>query len=150
MRKLLVLLVLMLTPALAQSLQVTAGSPFGLSAGVRIGLVPFLLDGRVYAGVNFLTGGSSAFGAGVDALAKIPLTDVYAGAGLFYTTGPSLALISNGGPAGGLGARGVIGTYLNVGIPLLPISIFIEGHPMYYFGSQSFGLGGAIGVNIGF
>lgn len=150
MKKLLVLLVLMLAPALAQSVQVSVGSPFGINAGVKFALIPVLADARVYVGANFLTGGATAFGGGADALIKIPLTDLYAGGGLFYATGPSLALLNNGGTAGGLGARGVIGTYLNVGIPLLPIGIFIEGYPMYFFGSSSFGIGGAIGVNIGF
>ena len=39
---LLVLLVLMLAPALAQSVQVIGGSPFGVNAGVKFALVPLL------------------------------------------------------------------------------------------------------------
>ena len=150
MRKLLVLMVLMLAPAFAQSVQVTVGSQFGINAGAKFALVPILVDGRVYAGANFLTGGAVAFGGGVDALVNIPLTDLYAGGGLFYATGPSLALLSDGGAGGGLGVRGVIGTRLNASIPLLPIGFFIEGYPMYFFGNSSFGIGAAVGVNIGF
>ena len=148
MRRLLVLLVLMMVPAFAQSVQVTVGSPFGINAGAKFALVPLLLDGRVYVGANFLTGGATALGGGVDVLANIPLTDLYAGGGLFYATGSTLSLLNNGGATGGLGARGVIGTYLNVGLPL--IGIFVEAHPMYFFGNSSFGIGAALGVNIGF
>lgn len=147
MRKWLVLLVLLLGPALAQSIQVTAGSPFGVNAGVRYPLVP-LMDGRLYGGANFFTGPVS-LGAGADVLISVPLTDLYVGAGLFYATGTTVSLLSQGSAGGGLGARGVLGTYLNVGLPL--IGIFVELHPMLFFGSSSpFGLGGAIGVNLGF
>ncbi|WP_027881551.1 hypothetical protein [Meiothermus rufus] len=149
MRKWLILLVMLFTPALAQSLQVTAGSPFGVNAGVRLTLVPFLVDGRVYGGANFLTGGPASFGGGAEVLLSIPLTDLYAGAGLFYASGPTVSLLSQGSSSGALGARGVLGTYLNVGLPL--IGIFVEVHPMLFFTNPSaFGLGGAIGVNIGF
>ncbi len=149
MRKWLVLMVLLLTPAFAQSVQVTAGSPFGVNAGIRLPLVPFVLDGRVYAGANFFTGGPASLGGGADVLVTVPLTDLYAGAGLFYATGTTVSLLTQGSTSGGLGARGVIGTYLNVGLPL--IGIFVEVHPMLFFsGSSAFGLGGAVGVNIGF
>ncbi len=149
MRKWLLLLVLLLTPAFAQSVQVTAGSPFGVNAGIRLPLVPLLLDGRVYAGANFFTGSAASLGGGADVLVNVPLTDLYAGAGLFYATGTTLSLLAQGSASGGLGARGVVGTYLNVGLPL--IGIFVELHPMVFFsGSSTFGLGGAIGVNIGF
>lgn len=147
MRKWLVLLVLLLGPALAQSIQVTAGSPFGVNAGVRFPLVP-LMDGRLYGGANFFTGPVS-LGGGADVLISLPLTDLYAGAGLFYATGTAVSLLSQGSTGGGLGARGVLGTCLNVGLPL--IGIFVELHPMLFFGSSSpFDLGGAIGVNLGF
>ncbi|ADD28401.1 hypothetical protein [Meiothermus ruber] len=149
MRKWLILLVLLLGSALAQSVQVTAGSPFGVNAGVRFSLVPLLVDGRVYGGANFFTGGPASLGGGADVLVSVPLTDLYAGAGLFYASGTTVSLISQGAGSGGLGARGVIGTYLNVGLPL--VGIFVEVHPMLFFGSSSaFGLGGAVGVNIGF
>jgi len=149
MCRLLVLLVLLLTPAFAQSIQVTAGSPFGVNAGIRLPLLPFVLDGRVYAGANFLTGGPASLGGGADLLVTLPLTDLYAGAGLFYATGTTVSLLAQGSTVGGLGARGVIGTYLNVGLPL--IGIFVEVHPMLFLPSPStFGLGGAVGVNIGF
>lgn len=145
MKKLAVLLVLLLTPAFAQSLQVSLGSPFGINAGVRLPLVPFLLDGRAYAGLNFFSSGGTSFGGGVDALLSIPLTDVYAGAGLFFGSGNALSLIGTGT----VGARGVIGTYLNVGLPL--VGIFVEAYPMFYFRpTTAFGLGGAVGVNVGF
>ena len=148
MRKWLVLLVLLLGPALAQSIQVTAGSLFGVNAGVRFPLAP-LVDGRLYGGANFFTGGPASLGGGADVLISVPLTDLYAGAGLFYATGTTVSLLSQGSTGGGLGARGVLGTYLNVGLPL--IGIFVELHPMLFFGSSSpFGLGGAIGVNLGF
>ncbi len=149
MRKWLILLVMLFTPALAQSLQATAGSPFGVSAGVRLPLVPFLMDGRVYGGVNFLSSGPVSIGGGADLLLSVPLTDLYAGAGLFYASGNAVSLLSQGSSSGALGARGVLGTYLNVGLPL--IGIFVEVHPMLFFTNPStFGLGGAIGVNIGF
>lgn len=145
MKKLVIALMLLLTPALAQSLQVSLGSPFGINAGVRLPLIPFLLDGRAYAGLNFLSSGGTSFGGGVDALVNIPLTDVYAGAGLFFGSGDALSLINRGTA----GARGVIGTYLNLGLPL--VGIFVEAHPIFYFQpSPAFGLGGSIGVNIGF
>lgn len=143
MKRFAVLLVL-LAPAFAQSLQVSLGSPFGINAGVRLPLVPFVLDGRAYAGLNFFSGGTS-FGGGVDALVSIPLTDVYAGVGLFLGSGNALSLVNTGT----VGARGVIGTYLNVGLPL--IGIFVEAYPMFYFKpTTAFGLGGAVGVNVGF
>lgn len=149
MRKWLILLVLLLGSALAQSVQVTAGSPFGVNAGLRFSLVPLLVDGRVYGGANFFTGGPVSLGGGADVLVSVPLTDLYAGAGLFYATGTTVSLFSQGAGSGGLGARGVIGTYLNVGLPL--VGVFVEVHPMLFFGSSSaFGLGGAVGVNIGF
>jgi hypothetical protein len=149
MSRLLILVVLLLTPAFAQSFQATAGSPFGVNAAIRMPLVPFLLDGRVYAGANFFTGGPASLGGGADLLVPIPLTDLYAGAGLFYATGTTVSLLAQGPATGGLGARAVLGTYLNVGLPL--IGVFVELHPMMFFsGPGTFGLGGAIGVNIGF
>ena len=149
MPRLFVLLVLLLAPAFAQSVQVTAGSPFGINAGVRFSLLPLVLDGRVYAGANFFAGGPASLGGGADVLVSVPLTDLYAGAGLFYATGTSLSLLAQGSTSGGLGARGVIGTYLNLGLPL--VGFFVEVHPMVFFsGPSSLGLGGAIGVNIGF
>lgn len=146
MRRWMVLLML-LVPAFAQSLQVSAGSPFGLGAGARFALAP-LLDGRVYAGANFFTGGAASLGGGVDLLVSVPLTDLYAGAGLFYASGPTVSLLSQGASGGGLGARGVVGTYLNLSLPL--IGVFVELHPMYFLTPGSFGLGGAVGVNFGF
>lgn len=149
MRRLLILMVLLLTPAFAQSVQVTAGGPFGVNAGIRLPLVPFLLDGRVYAGANFFTGGPASLGGGADLLVTLPITDLYAGAGLFYATGTTVSWLAQGAATGGLGARAVIGTYLNVGLPL--IGIFVEVHPMVFFTSpNTFGLGGAVGANIGF
>ncbi|RIH88402.1 hypothetical protein Mlute_00663 [Meiothermus luteus] len=147
MRKWAVLFLLLLAPSFAQSLQVMAGSAFGLNAGARFSLAP-LLDGRVYAGANFFTGGVASLGGGADLLASVPLTDLYAGAGLFYATGTTVSLLNQGPAAGGLGLRGVVGTYLNVGLPL--VGVFVEVHPMYFLGSNAFGLGGAVGVNLGF
>jgi hypothetical protein len=149
MQRWLILMVLLLTPVFAQSVQVTAGSPFGVNAGIRLPLLPFLLDGRAYAGANFFTGGPASLGGGADVLVTVPLTDLYAGAGLFYATGTTASLWAQGAAGGGLGARGVIGTYLNVGLPL--IGIFVEVHPMWFFSDPStLGLGGVVGVNIGF
>lgn len=143
MRRLMVLLVLLMVPAFAQSVQVTVGSPYGINAGVRFPLVPLVVDGRVYGGFNIFGGGT--LGGGVDALVSVPLTDLYAGAGLFFGTGNTLSLAG----AGTFGARGVLGTYLNLGLPL--IGFFAEIHPMVFFsGSSTFGIGGAFGVNIGF
>lgn len=146
MKKLLVLLVLLLTPAFAQSLQGSIGGPFGLSAGIRLGLVPLLLDGRLYAsGGPVGAGGALVFGGGADLLAKIPLTDLYLGGGVFFGSGDSLSALNRGN----LGLRGVVGTWLNLGLP--GIGFFIEAHPMVFFGSGTgFGLSGAFGVNIGF
>ena len=149
MHKWLILMVLLLSPAFAQSVQVTAGSPFGINGGVRFPLVPFLVDGRVYGGVNLFTGGPASLGGGADVLVSVPLTDLYAGAGLFYASGTTASLFAQGPSSGSLGARGVVGTYLNVGLPL--IGFFVEVHPMLFFsGSSAFGLGAAVGVNIGF
>jgi len=149
MHKWLILMVLLLSPAFAQSVQVTAGSPFGINGGVRFPLVPFLVDGRVYGGVNLFTGSPASLGGGADVLVSVPLTDLYAGAGLFYASGTTASLFAQGPSSGSLGARGVVGTYLNVGLPL--IGFFVEVHPMLFFsGSSAFGLGAAVGVNIGF
>lgn len=146
MKKLLVLLVLLLTPAFAQSLQASVGGPFGLSASVRLGLVPFLLDGRIYAsGGPVGAGGALVLGGGADLLAKIPLTDLYAGAGVFYGNGNTLSALGSGN----LGLRGVLGTWLNLGLP--GIAFFVEAHPMVFFGnSTGFGISGSFGVNVGF
>jgi len=139
----LVALVLMVFPAMAQSLQVTVGSPFGVNAGVRFPLVPLLVDGRAYAGYNLFSGG--ALGGGVDVLVKIPLTDLYAGGGAFFGTGPALSLLNQGN----YGVRGVVGTNLNVGLPM--VGFFAEVYPTLYLGANSgFGLGGALGVSVGF
>lgn len=141
MKRFWILLVLLLIPAFAQSIQVAAGSPFGLNAGIKYPLMP-LIDARIYAGFNPL---NASLGGGVDVLASVPLTDLYAGAGVFYGSGSALSALGTGN----LGLRGVLGTYLNVGLPL--IGVFAEIHPMYFpSGASSFGLGGALGLNIGF
>lgn len=142
-RYLMALALILSIPAMAQSLQVTLGSSFGINAGVRFPLVPLLVDGRAYAGYNPF--GSGALGGGVDVLAKIPLTDLYTGGGAFFGTGPAISLLNQGN----YGVRGVVGTYLNLGLPLL--GFFLEVYPTIYLGANSgFGLGGALGVNIGF
>jgi len=111
MRNWLIVLVFLISPAFAQTEQVTAGSPFGINAGVRFTLMPSLLDGRVYGGVNLFTGGPVSLGGGADLLVSLPLTDLYAGAGLFYASGTTASLFAQGSSSGGLGARGVVGTY---------------------------------------
>lgn len=140
MRKGLVLLFL-LGMALAQRVEVNLGSPFGLQGGVRFPLLPLLLEGRAYGGV-----GLEALGGGVDLLLKVPLTDLYGGVGVFYGTGRALSLPQ--GEAGQGGVRGVLGTWLNLPLPLL--GVFVELHPVYYLApTQGFGLGAALGVSLG-
>jgi hypothetical protein len=145
MRKFLSLvLVVILSQALAQSVQGSVGSPLGVNAGVRFALVPLLVDGRIYGGYNPV---NQALGGGADVLVSVPLTDLYAGGGAFYTTKTPLALGAET-LEGSFGLRAVLGTYLNVGIPLL--GFFVEIHPMYLVGNQSVAVGGAFGVNVGF
>ena len=140
MRKLFAL-VLVLGAALAQRAEVSAGSPFGLQGGLRFPLVPLLVDGRVYGGV-----GLQAVGGGVDLLLKVPLTDLYLGLGGFYGTGKALSLPQD--QAGQAGVRGVLGTWLNLPLPLL--GVYLELHPVYYLvPQQGLGLGAALGVSLG-
>ncbi len=134
-------LILVLGVALAQRAEVSAGSPFGLQGGLRFPLVPLLVDGRVYGGV-----GLEAVGGGVDLLLKVPLTDLYLGLGGFYGTGRALSLPQDG--AGQAGVRGVLGTWLNLPLPLL--GVYLELHPVYYLvPQQGLGLGAALGVSLG-
>lgn len=134
-------LILVIGVALAQRAEVSAGSPFGLQGGLRFPLVPLLLDGRVYGGV-----GLEAVGGGVDLLLKVPLTDLYLGLGGFYGTGRALSLPQDG--AGQAGVRGVLGTWLNLPLPLL--GVYLELHPVYYLvPQQGLGLGAALGVSLG-
>ncbi len=136
-----VLLFLFLGLAWAQRVEVQGGSPFGLQGGVRFPLVPFLLQGRVYGGV-----GLEASGGGVDLLLSLPLTDLYLGAGAFYGTGLALSLPWDG--RGQAGVRLVLGTGLNLPLPLL--SPYFEVYPVYYLTPrQSLGLGAALGVSLG-
>jgi len=134
-------LILVIGVALAQRAEVSAGSPFGLQGGLRFPLVPLLLDGRVYGGV-----GLEAVGGGVDLLLKVPLTDLYLGLGGFYGTGRALSLPQDGAGQGGV--RGVLGTWLNLPLPLL--GVYLELHPVYYLvPQQGLGLGAALGVSLG-
>ena len=44
--------------------------------------------------------------------------------------------------------RGVLGTWLNLPLPL--VGVYLELHPIYYLTpSQGFGLGAALGVSLG-
>lgn len=141
MRRFSVLALVLLGVALAQRAEVSLGSPFGLQGGLRFPLVPLLLDGRVYGGV-----GLEALGGGVDLLFKVPLTDLYLGLGGFYGTGRALSLPQDGAGQGGV--RGVLGTWLNLPLPL--VGVYLELHPVYYLApSQGFGLGAALGVSLG-
>lgn len=141
MRKILVLSAVILALGLAQRAEVSAGSPFGVQGGLRFPLVPLLLDGRVYGGV-----GLEALGGGVDLLLKVPLTDLYLGLGGFYGTGPTLALPQEARGQGGL--RGVLGTWLNLPLPL--VGVYVEVHPTLFLApSQAFGIGAALGVSLG-
>jgi hypothetical protein len=136
-RRFSVLALVLLGVALAQRAEVSLGSPFGLQGGLRFPLVPLLLDGRVYGGV-----GLEALGGGVDLLFKVPLTDLYLGLGGFYGTGRALSLPQDGAGQGGV--RGVLGTWLNLPLPL--VGVYLELHPVYYLTpSQGFGLGGGFG-----
>ncbi len=143
MRKAVVLfLALALGLGWAQKVEVSAGSPFGVQAGVRLPLLPLLLDGRVHGGI-----GLEALGGGADLILKVPLTDLYLGLGAFYGTGPALSLPADA--RGRAGLRGVLGTWLNLPLPLL--GVYLELHPIYYLApAQGFGLGGAAGVSLGF
>ncbi len=144
MRNWVFLLVLVLGLGFAQGLEASLGSPYGLSLGARFSLVPAVLDGRAYAALGYA--GGVVAGLGADLLARVPLTDLYLGLGGFYGTGNALAL----GATGQAGVRGVLGTWLNLGLPLLPVGFFLELHPTYFPGAQAFGLGGALGVLVGF
>lgn len=141
-RTMVFLLALVLGLGLAQRLDLAAGSPFGLQGGLRFPLLPLVLEGRVYGGV-----GPTALGAGADLLFPLPLTDLYLGLGGFYGTGPALSLPADA--RGQAGLRGVLGTWLNLPLPLL--GVYVELQPVYYLTpARGFGLGGAVGVSFGF
>ncbi|MGQ9735618.1 MAG: hypothetical protein ACUVUP_03390 [Thermaceae bacterium] len=144
MRRGVVWLLLALSLGMAQRLEVGLGSPSGVSVGVRLGLVPLLVDGRAYAALGYAEG--VALGGGMDVLLKIPLTDLYLGLGSFYGTEDALTL----GGTGQWGVRGVLGTWLNLGLPLLPVGFFLELHPTYFGDTGQLGLGGALGASFGF
>lgn len=141
MRRAMVVLAVFLAFGLAQRLDVSAGSPFGVQAGLRFALVPFLAEGRVYGGA-----GLEALGGGADLLLRVPLTDLYLGLGAFYGTGPALSLPQDARGQGGV--RGVLGTWLNLPLPLL--GVFVEVHPTLFLApNRGFGVGGAVGVSLG-
>lgn len=141
MRKALAVLAVVLALGLAQRAEVSVGSPFGLQGGVRFPLLPLLLDGRVYGGV-----GLEALGGGVDLLLKVPLTDLYLGLGGFYGTGPALTLPQDARGQGGV--RGVLGTWLNLPLPL--VGVYVEVHPTLFLAPNTgLGIGGAVGVSVG-
>nr|WP_018112175.1 hypothetical protein [Thermus igniterrae] len=141
MRKAMAFLAVVLALGLAQRLEVSGGSPFGVQGGVRLALVPFLVDARVYGGV-----GLEALGAGADLLLRVPLTDLYLGLGAFYGTGPALSLPQDARGQGGV--RGVLGTWLNLPLPLL--GAYLEVYPTYYLRpTPSLGMGAALGVSLG-
>ncbi|WP_234553321.1 hypothetical protein [Thermus caliditerrae] len=141
MRRVLAVLAVVLALALAQRAEVSAGSPFGVQGGLRFPLVPLLLDGRVYGGA-----GLEALGGGADLLLKVPLTDLYLGLGAFYGTGPALTLPQEARGQGGV--RAVLGTWLNLPLPL--VGVYAELHPVYYLlPAPGFGLGGAVGLSVG-
>nr|WP_277621128.1 hypothetical protein [Thermus arciformis] len=134
-------LFLVLAFGVAQRAELSVGSPFGLQGGVRFPLLPLLLDGRAYGGV-----GLEALGGGADLLLKLPLTDLYLGLGAFYGTGPALSYPPDGRGQGGL--RAVLGTWLNLPLPLL--GAYLEIHPTYYLApTQGFGVGAAVGLSVG-
>lgn len=82
----------------------------------------------------------------MDLLLKVPLTDLYLGLGGFYGTGPTLALPQEARGQGGL--RGVLGTWLNLPLPL--VGVYVEVHPTLFLApSQAFGIGAALGVSLG-
>ena len=141
MRKVGAVLAVALALGLAQRAEVSVGSPFGVQGGLRFPLVPLLLDGRVYGGV-----GLEALGGGVDLLLKVPLTGLYLGLGGFYGTGPALTLPQDARGQGGL--RGVLGTWLNLPLPL--VGVYVEVHPTLFLAPNTgFGIGGAVGVSLG-
>ncbi|WP_243029352.1 hypothetical protein [Thermus altitudinis] len=141
MRKVWAVLAVALALGLAQRAEVSVGSPFGVQGGLRFPLVPLLLEGRVYGGV-----GLEALGGGVDLLLKVPLTDLYLGLGGFYGTGPALTLPQDARGQGGL--RGVLGTWLNLPLPL--VGVYVEVHPtLFLTPNTGFGIGGAVGVSVG-
>ena len=124
MPRLLAALFLVLAFGVAQRAEVSVGSPFGLQGGVRFPLVPLLLDGRAYGGV-----GLEAMGGGVDPLPNPPLTFPQEGRGQG-------------------GVRGVLGTWLNLPLPLL--GVYLEAQPVYYLTPvRSFGVGLALGLSVG-
>ncbi|MFN3179132.1 MAG: hypothetical protein ACK41R_03100 [Thermus sp.] len=141
MRRWLVAALLVSALGLAQRAEVSLGSPFGVQGGLRFPLVPFILDGRVYGGV-----GLEALGGGADLLLKLPLTDLYLGLGGFYGTGPALTLPQDARGQGGL--RAVLGTWLNLPLPL--VGVYVETHPTLYLSpSTGFGIGAAVGFSVG-
>jgi len=142
MRRWLAAVLVVLALGLAQRAEVSAGSPFGVQGGLRFPLVPLLLDGRVYGGA-----GLEAVGGGVDLLLKLPLTDLYLGLGGFYGTGPALTLPQDA--RGHAGLRAVLGTWLNLPLPLL--GVYMEAHPTLYLSPHTgLGIGAAVGVSVGF
>ncbi|WP_243089626.1 hypothetical protein [Thermus neutrinimicus] len=141
MRRWLVAALLVSALGLAQRAEVSLGSPFGVQGGLRFPLLPLLLDGRVYGGM-----GLEALGGGADLLLKLPLTDLYLGLGGFYGTGPALTLPQDARGQGGL--RAVLGTWLNLPLPL--VGVYVEVHPtLYLVPNAGFGVGAAVGVSLG-
>ncbi|WP_105316643.1 hypothetical protein [Thermus tenuipuniceus] len=141
MRRWLAAVLVVLALGLAQRAEVSGGSPFGVQGGLRFPLVPLLLDGRVYGGV-----GLEAMGGGVDLLLKLPLTDLYLGLGGFYGTGPALTLPQDS--RGHAGLRAVLGTWLDLPLPL--IGVYVEVHPTLFLAPNTgLGIGGAVGVSVG-
>ncbi len=140
MPRVLAALFLALAFGVAQRVDLSLGSPFGVQGGVRFPLLPLVLEGRVYGGV-----GPEALGGGADLLFKVPLTDLYLGLGGFYGTGRALSLPQD--QAGRGGVRAVLGTWLNLPLPL--VGVYLELQPVYYLAPASLGLGGALGVSVG-
>ena len=147
MKRVLVSIILLLAPALANDLDVSLGGPFGINVGFRAGVIPVLADIRLYVSGGAPSAGSIAFGGGADVLIHIPLLPFYTGVGAFYGTAPALSLIAQGN----FGARAILGT--DFGIPLiswiLPVGVYAEIYPTLYLGgASSFGLSGAFGVRL--
>jgi hypothetical protein len=147
MKRILVSLVLLLAPVLANDIDVSIGHPFGINVGFRTGIIPVLADLRLYVSGGAPSAGGIGFGGGADLLLHLPLLPFYTGIGAFYGTAPAISLINQGN----FGARAILGT--DFGIPLiswiLPVGVYAEIYPTLYLGGASqFGLSGVFGVKL--
>lgn len=125
----------------AQNLEASAGSPFGVNAGLRFDL-------GTGASARIYVGGVTTLGAGADFLLNLPGSSAtYIGVGGFISENSVLSAVSTGNK----GARAVIGSRLDLGLIdyVNPFDLYFELHPMVFFPDgmdRTYGIGGSFGA----